>query len=433
MTALWPSRPILLAGSALLLAHFAALGAELADAAKLKLALVLVEGAVYAAAALAVLTTRNRAGLMFVVAVAVVLRFSLLPLEPYHSTDIYRYIWDGRVQGAGINPYLFVPADPALAPLRDAAIWPSINRADYATTIYPPGGQILFFLVTRVSESVTGMKAALLLLEAAGVYALWRLLRLEDQPAPRLLLYLWHPLPVWEIAEAGHVDAAVVAAVVLAVLASRRGSDALAGALLAAGALVKLFPIVLLPALWHRWDWRLPAAFTAVVVAAYLPYLDAGWAVLGFVPGYVAEEGLQDGSGLWLLAVVRERLGFEMPALAYVAVAAAVMAGTALWVMLRLPAADRPVRGGLALVAATMLVITPHFPWYFVWLVPFLCLRPYWPFLWLTLVSPILYWDNARFVFWMGTLVYGGTALLVALDLARRPRSPASFRPEGTP
>ena len=48
---------------------------------------------------------------------------ALLLFAPPHSTDIYRYIWDGRVQADGINPYRYVPADPALAHLRDAAIY----------------------------------------------------------------------------------------------------------------------------------------------------------------------------------------------------------------------------------------------------------------------------------------------------------------------
>ena len=68
------------------------------------------------------------------------MRLGLLFAEPYLSTDIYRYIWDGRVQAAGINPYRYMPIAPELSHLRDAAIFPNINRPDYAVTIYPPGG-----------------------------------------------------------------------------------------------------------------------------------------------------------------------------------------------------------------------------------------------------------------------------------------------------
>ena len=68
------------------------------------------------------------------------MRLALLFVEPYLSTDIYRYVWDGRVQAAGINPYRYMPIAPELAHLRDAAIFPNINRADYCRHHLPAGG-----------------------------------------------------------------------------------------------------------------------------------------------------------------------------------------------------------------------------------------------------------------------------------------------------
>src|SRR5246127_2983463 len=91
---------------------------------------------------------------------AVLFRVLFLPLDPPRlSTDIYRYIWDGRVQGSGINPYLYLPVDPRLSGLRDSAIYPHINRKEYARTIYPPVAQMFFFVATRVTQSVPGFKS----------------------------------------------------------------------------------------------------------------------------------------------------------------------------------------------------------------------------------------------------------------------------------
>ena len=153
----------------------------------------------------------QRTALLVILAGAVAMRLALLFVEPYLSSDIYRYIWDGRVQAAGINPYRYVPKAPELAHLRDAAIWPNINRADYAVTIYPPAAQAIFLAVTRVGESVVAMKLGLLLFEAA---AMWRADRTVAAPGQRRRraspLYAWHPLPVWEIAGNGHVDAAMM-------------------------------------------------------------------------------------------------------------------------------------------------------------------------------------------------------------------------------
>ena len=94
-------------------------------------------------------------------AVAIAMRLPVLLAPPFLSSDVYRYVWDGRVQVAGINPYRYVPADPALPPLRDAAIFPHINRADTARTIYPPAAQLVFQAVARVSDSVIAMKLAM--------------------------------------------------------------------------------------------------------------------------------------------------------------------------------------------------------------------------------------------------------------------------------
>ncbi len=110
-----------------------------------------------------------RADVWMILGLAVAMRAALLPAPPFLSSDIYRYVWDGQVQAAGINPYRYIPADPALEPLRDPAIYPLINRKDYAHTIYPPAAQAVFAAVGQVSRSVTGMKLAMLGFEALGV------------------------------------------------------------------------------------------------------------------------------------------------------------------------------------------------------------------------------------------------------------------------
>lgn len=103
----------------------------------------------------------EREALLLIVVVALILRAVLLATPPFLSSDIFRYVWDGRVQAAGINPYRYVPAASELRGLRDAAVFPHVNRADYAVTIYPPTAQVLFLLVTRVAESAIAMKIAL--------------------------------------------------------------------------------------------------------------------------------------------------------------------------------------------------------------------------------------------------------------------------------
>jgi hypothetical protein len=135
--------------------------------------LLVVSAAVYFGAVRLILRNAWPCGTVWIVlGVAVALRMLLLTVPPTLSSDIYRYLWDGRVQANGINPYRYIPADPALASLRDAAIYPQINRADYARTFYPPFAQMAFAAVGRIWDSVMGMRLAMLGFEAPGTICL---------------------------------------------------------------------------------------------------------------------------------------------------------------------------------------------------------------------------------------------------------------------
>src|ERR1700744_2332593 len=101
----------------------------------------------------------DRWTIVIVVVCAIACRLVCLFSPPFLSSDIFRYVWDGKVQAAGINPYRFIPADPHLAFLRDLDIYPHINRRSYAHTIYPPGGQMRFLLIPRIAALVLCLKA----------------------------------------------------------------------------------------------------------------------------------------------------------------------------------------------------------------------------------------------------------------------------------
>ncbi|WP_282587922.1 glycosyltransferase 87 family protein [Lichenifustis flavocetrariae] len=406
-------------GLAMLVLEGSALAAQSFDALHANLVFTLAEGVAYIAA-VALLLRGAPVSLPVVLALALAFRLMVLFAAPFHSTDIYRYVWDGKVQGAGINPYLHVPNDPALAALRDAAIWPRINRADYAPTIYPPMAQALFFMVTRVSASVTGMKLALVALEGVTAWAILRLLDMAGLPRSRLLVYAWSPLVIWEVAGAGHVDAAMTAFVAFAVLARVRDRDGFAGLALGAAVLIKFLPIVILPAVWRRWNWTLPAAVVAMLVIGYLPYLGAGWKVLGFLPSYAGEEGLRDGTGFWIARLVGRLTGRPIPPILFVCATGLVMGVLAIAITVKIDERARPIVGSLVLAAAGMVALSPVYPWYFVWLVPFLCFVPSPPLLWLTAGGALLYWDDARTVPWMRDVLFGGAGVLAAAMLVGR-------------
>ena len=301
----------------------------------------------------------------------------MLLFDPLLSTDIYRYIWDGQVQAAGINPYRYLPAHDALAYLRDATIFPRINRADYAVTIYPPVAEFFFLLVTRIGESVTVMRLALLGCEAASVSLIVLFLRRMQRPVTRVVAYFWHPLPLWEIANNGHVDALAVALMLLGLWLALTGHAMRGAVSIALAGLVKPYVAPALASIWRPWDWKMPAIVTVVIALCYLPYFSVGWEVFGFLTkGYLTEEGIFSGNDLWLLSVWRLVFGTQRgDVAAYAVVAASIV----LFMMLSTARrSDRTMASSLAdtnmLLLVVLLLLSPNRPWYFLPIVPFVAL-----------------------------------------------------------
>jgi alpha-1,6-mannosyltransferase len=334
-----------------------------------------------------------RAGLVVILGVGLALRLIVVAEEPLLSTDVYRYVWDGRVQGAGINPYAFVPADPQLARLRDALIFPHINRADYAVTIYPPLAQMFFFVVSRIAETVTMMRLALVACELVTVVLIIDLLRRVELPVTAVVAYAWHPLAIFEIANNGHVDALMVALMMMGLWLLVRARPVGGSVAVALAALVKPYVLVALPAFWRPWDWRVPVAVVATIAVCYLPYLGAGRGVLGFLTEYISEEGLTSGDGFWLVGLAQAIVG-KVPGLTavYLVAAAAVMGWLALRVVLRPdPTPQGTIRDVAVLLTAGLFFLSPNYAWYFLALVPFLAFGAGAPAWALTLAAFLLY------------------------------------------
>jgi alpha-1,6-mannosyltransferase len=366
----------------------------------------------------------SRRIVMGIAAVAIVMRIPIVIAPPYLSADVYRYVWDGRIEAAGFNPYSHEPVDPQLDTLRDVAIFPQIG-SPYAPTIYPPAAEAIFLIVTRISETVTAMKITMVVFELITFVLLLRLLSLEGLPRSRLLIYAWHPLPVWEFAGSGHIDAALIALCVAALWAAKRRREGLAGLFVAGATLVKFYPAILLPTFYRRWDRKLPVLFTAAIVIAYLPFLSAGSHVLGFLPGYAGQEGFAaGGTGFYLLGLLRHLPPLtDLSARGYEAVALVILAGLGVVFVFRRDRSHAPYAIAAALAVLFTLLLSPHYPWYFSWLVPFACFVWPKPLLWLTTACLLLYLvadyafvqSEQRLV--IETIIYGPFAALMLADL----------------
>ncbi len=366
----------------------------------------------------------NRATFWIIVIFAVLCRLTLLTPDPYLSSDIYRYVWDGVVQHHGVNPYRYFPGNEHLKALRDDDIFPNINRRDYAPTIYPPVAQLFFYCVTWVSGTLTMMKLAMMAMEAVTVVALVRLLEGLGRRREEVILYAWSPLCIWEFGSSGHLDAAVIAMLAVAVLFRFRNRPGLTGVALGAAIMFKFYPLVVLPALWRRRDWKMPLAVAAVIAAGYAVYAEVGMKVFGFASGYVAEEGMDSGSRYFLFDLAHRGPGLHnLPITAYF-VFCMVCFAPLLWWAWRVSAQPvgqtarersaflKPVA---ALAFTMMLLFSPHYPWYVAWLLPFLVLLPNLPMLVYT--YSVWWWLTTEYsmpgpkLFYANEWVYGATAL----------------------
>jgi hypothetical protein len=306
---------------------------------------------------------------------------------------------------------------------------------------------MLFLLITRVGASLRWMKAGMVGIEALTIWALVKLLAAVGIRREQVLIYAWHPLLFWEVASSGHVDGAALPFIVLALLFYLRQKPAATGVALAAATLVKLYPIALFPALYRRsgWrcDWKMPASLAAVIVAGYACYLSVGRHVLGFLPDYAKEEGLESGSRYFLLTLVRHSLHWEaLPTAAFYGFAALLLLGLALWAFFRGETESEPgpppaIRYSFVIAAAVMLLFSSHYPWYYLWLLPFVCVIPYVPMLYFTTACFYLYTTSLAnpgpAMYYMFEWLYATTALLALWCMGLRRLEARLARGRSTP
>ena len=350
----------------------------------------------YVAAIIVVLTQpSDRFTFPLILGFAIAFQAVTVFAEPFNSSDIYRYVWDGIVQHARINPYRYVPGDPALTFLRapHQEIFDNMNRRDYARTIYPPVAQMIYWLVTFFSPTVVAVKTAMIGFECLTGWALLAILRQTGRPKTQLILFAWAPLLVWEIGGSGHVDAAVFAFIALALMFRLRDKPLLTGLFLGLAVMTKFYPLVLFPALYRRRDWKMPAVLVSVCAIGYAIYASAGRFIFGFLSGYAKEEGINSGARFFLLEWVQHVHGFAgVPVNVYEVFCLAVLGALSWWAWSHATTesfagggrvAENPavLRAAMALAFAMMLLFSPHYPWYITWLVPFLALVPNLPLL----------------------------------------------------
>jgi len=352
-------------------------------------------------------------------ALASVWHVEFLRVPPGADDDIHRYVWDGRLQRLGYNPYIVVPNDPALKWLHTPETR-NLNNA-YLPSPYPAGAELFFRAVTAIHETTFALKVAFVVCEFAIVFVLLDVLRCTRQAAHLVLAFAWNPLLAIEVAGSGHID--IVGALLLVVSAAalvRRWRTTAAVALGLAIA-VKLLPVVLLPLYWKRVRIRDAALAAAVVVLLYVPFLNHGRIPIGSLGTYVQSFRFNGP----VFAVLDQ----VAPPLLLAGLAVLVGLVTATWQRIRNAAPEWSSEAFAWPMAASLLCAPVVYPWYLLWLLPFLRSASTVPVLiWTVSIVPIYLQWHLRALGrpwgslpdWVMLLEYGCVAIAAAIIALRR-------------
>ena len=306
--------------------------------------------------------------------------------NPAPEDDFYRYLWDGAVAAHGHNPYRYPPkalweAAPEATP---PAAWVQLARTHedlvarinhpHLVTIYPPTAVAVFALAHFLTPwKPLGLQLCYLAADLATLLFLLGVLRERSRDLAGVLVFWMNPLYISETYRYLHMDAVVLAFIAAFLYFAVKRRPILTGLALAAAAGAKFWPLWL-------WPWGLKESrptrgriwasilVTVVFLAAILAPMAAGFA--------------GKSSGLSAYARVWENNDFLFRGLKGVLQGAipgrwGMRAARGVVLVLVSAAAAAAMRAGPLLPVAALFLFSPtQFPWYYAWLLPFLCLRP---------------------------------------------------------
>lgn len=348
---------------------------------------------------------------------AVVWQIPFLLKAPGVDDDIHRYLWDGRVQRLGYNPYIVVPSDPALVGLHTPETR-TLNNPDVPSP-YPAGAQLFFRGVTSIHESIFALKVAFVICDLTIVLVLFDILGRTGEEEHWVLAYAWNPLLATDVAGSGHVDIVGVLLLAVSVAALGRRWRTLAAVAFGLAVAVKLLPIVLLPLYWKRVRLR-DAAIAAVVVGLlYVPFLNHGRIPFGSLGTYVQRFRFNDPVFATLERVATPQL----------VVGLAVIVGllTAFWLR-RSKTSEWSSDAFAWPMVASLLCAPVVYPWYLLWILPFVRSASTVPLIiWTVSIIPTYYVWHLRTLGgpwvvpgWIMLLEYASVAIAGAIVLFRR-------------
>jgi len=357
--------------------------------------------------------------LRWIIFFSILFRLILLPGELIHENDIYRYIWDGKTTLHKVNPYKYAPIEVAfyddiywnaydddyddtviegkafsdadllnleiLHELRDQSpvFYKRIGHWE-VPTIYPPITQILLTIPVMVNRySLILMKTFFVLFDVGSLFLIIALLKHFKKDSSMSIIYGWSPLVLFEIANGGHYDSIPIFLTMLSLLLFFKSRQWGGTYILALATLSKFFSGVLLPILIKPFKKRYLLMFSAIICVFYAPFIF--WDQTGLKGVF---KGLITYNQQWsynagIFAIIKITLEKLSLGLTESMMPAKVVAGCmylVIWAILVLKKDKNEfdVLHKCFLAIALLFILNPVAdPWYFCWVIPFLCFFPY--------------------------------------------------------
>ncbi|MBN2420520.1 MAG: DUF2029 domain-containing protein [Deltaproteobacteria bacterium] len=331
----------------------------------------------------------DRRNILIIISASIVFRLVLLPGIPVHENDIYRYMWDGKVAIHGINPYKYAPIQASIKPVSSERIYDfeklkslrdkdpkSYRRIGFKDipTVYPPFAQAVFAFSSLLAPgSILLMKFLFALFDAAVIFLLYMILRTMKQNPLYVIVYAWNPLVLKEFANSGHYDALALCCVVAAVYLILKEKYLFSSICLGLGILSRFYPVIFIPFYLLKKQYKAFFASLVVVAAGYLPFLTWGntgpKAVFAGLGTYT-QEWTNNG---FIYSLIQSGSFYLSDDPVMFSRIICGMIFITLWIFIFFNRQGL-IEKMLWAVTALFLISPAGFPWYFCWVIPFLCI-----------------------------------------------------------
>lgn len=343
---------------------------------------------------------RLQTGAAAIIGFGLLFRIIFFFSNPIQENDFYRYLWDGQVMAAGINPYLVAPGDIddyknktsltiKLRKLRDSdpylknTVFPRIGHSE-VSTIYPPVAQAIFAVVGVLKGKTTMLRTVLLMFDLACMVLIVLLLRQLKLPGWAVVIYAWSPIIIKEFANAMHMDVIPIAFMLAALLLAVKDRWVLATVFLAIATLSKFFPLLILPFFLKRFWTRHPkqalyavGIFGTVVAAGFLPFIEKNLSVFSGLLTYAQDWQMNAPVFSALSMFSTLVIGDQNSQVLARALSGMLISIIVLTCMLRQKhTPEAIVQTSLIGMSALFLIGPTGYPWYFAWVLCLCAIMP---------------------------------------------------------